>query len=60
MVAKDPKAPRYSIPYFVPPNSEGVIEPQPSRVAKDGVRKYEPVKFKDYSLQAFATINVYS
>ncbi|KAL8863817.1 MAG: hypothetical protein Q9174_007538 [Haloplaca sp. 1 TL-2023] len=59
VVTKSPNAPRYSIPYFVPPSSDGLIEPQPSRVAKDGEQKYEPVTFKEYSEQAFKAINNY-
>ncbi|KAF2868456.1 putative leucoanthocyanidin dioxygenase [Massariosphaeria phaeospora] len=60
VVVKNPGNARYSIPYFVPPSSDGVIEPQPSRVAKDGKRLYELVTFKEYSEQMFRTINMYS
>ncbi|KAF2785925.1 putative leucoanthocyanidin dioxygenase [Melanomma pulvis-pyrius CBS 109.77] len=59
VVVKDSGAARYSIPYFVPPDSHGIIEPQPSRVAKDGKQMYEPVTFAEYSEQMFRTINVY-
>ncbi|KAF2704180.1 putative leucoanthocyanidin dioxygenase [Pleomassaria siparia CBS 279.74] len=59
VVVKDAGAARYSIPYFVPPDSHGLIEPQPSRVAKDGRRNYEPVTFEEYSEQMFRTIGVF-
>ncbi|KAF2731974.1 putative leucoanthocyanidin dioxygenase [Polyplosphaeria fusca] len=59
VVIKSPNAPRYSIPYFVPPRSDGMIEPQPSRVLRDGRQKYEPVTFKEYSEQSFKAINSY-
>ncbi|KAL1599844.1 hypothetical protein SLS60_007649 [Paraconiothyrium brasiliense] len=36
---------RYSIPYAVVPDREGVTEPLPSRVRKDGKRMYEDVKY---------------
>jgi hypothetical protein len=43
----------------VPPDSHGIIEPQPSRVEKDGKQMYEPVTFEEYSEQMFRTTNVY-
>ena len=59
MVIKDPEAPRYSIPYFVPPLADGVVEPQPSRISKDGKKVYDPVTFNEYSERMFQTVNVY-
>jgi hypothetical protein len=44
----------------VPPTSDGIIEPQASRVARDGERKYEPITFREFSEQMFKTIGVYS
>jgi isopenicillin N synthase-like dioxygenase len=60
VVIKNPNAPRYSIPFFVPPSSDGVVRPQPSRVERDGEQKYEAVTFKEYSRKAFEAMNVYS
>ena len=59
VIVKDPQAARYSIPYFVPPDSHRVIEPQASRVAKDGKQMYDPVTFAQYSEQMFRTIGVF-
>ncbi|KAF2640373.1 putative leucoanthocyanidin dioxygenase [Massarina eburnea CBS 473.64] len=52
-------AARYSIPYFVAPEPDGIIQPQPSRVAADGEQHYDPVTFIDYSMKMLETINVY-
>lgn len=59
VVVKNPEAARYSIPYFVSPSSDGIIQPQASRVAKDGKQIYEPVTFMEYSEQMFQRTNVY-
>ncbi|KAH8732164.1 putative leucoanthocyanidin dioxygenase [Phaeosphaeriaceae sp. PMI808] len=50
---------RYSIPYFVAPEPDAIIQPQPSRVAVDGKQVYEPLTFTEYSTKMFETINVY-
>ncbi|PVI08348.1 putative leucoanthocyanidin dioxygenase [Periconia macrospinosa] len=60
VIIKNPHASRYSIPFFVPPNSDGIIRPQPSRVEKDGEEKYEVVTFREYSRKAFESMNVYN
>src|SRR5690242_981542 len=46
VIAKNPAAPRYSLPFFIGAVADAIIEPAPSRVAKDGKRMYEPVTFK--------------
>ncbi|KAF4635091.1 hypothetical protein G7Y89_g3018 [Cudoniella acicularis] len=50
---------RYSIPYFVAPLPDEVIEPQPSLVAALGKQVYEPVTFNSYSEQMFKATNVF-
>ncbi|KAF2649778.1 putative leucoanthocyanidin dioxygenase [Lophiostoma macrostomum CBS 122681] len=55
VIIKNSTASRYSIPYFVPPSGDGLIEPQPSRVEKDGKRVYEPVTFNEYATRMFET-----
>jgi isopenicillin N synthase-like dioxygenase len=60
VVAKDSNASRYSIPYFVAPTPDGVIVPQPSRIARDGEKRYEAITFRKFSEQMFKTIGVYS
>lgn len=40
---------RYSIPYFLVPTADGVIEPQSSLVANHGKQVYKPVTFTSYS-----------
>jgi isopenicillin N synthase-like dioxygenase len=55
VVVRNATVPRYSIPYFMPPTGDGLIEPQPSRVEKDGKRVYEPVTFNEYSERMFET-----
>ncbi|OCL06357.1 putative leucoanthocyanidin dioxygenase [Glonium stellatum] len=52
-------AARYSIPYFVVPLADGVIEPQPSLVAAHGKQVYEPVTFNTYSDLMFQAVNVH-
>jgi isopenicillin N synthase-like dioxygenase len=44
---------RYSIPYFVVPKPDGVIEPQASLVNLHGEKVYERVTFNSYSEQMF-------
>ena len=39
---------RYSIPYFVAPDHECLVEPLPSCVTTDRPSKYEPVRWCDY------------
>ncbi|KAF2686896.1 putative leucoanthocyanidin dioxygenase [Lentithecium fluviatile CBS 122367] len=52
-------AARYSIPYFVVPEPDGIVQPQPSRVAIDGKQLYEPVTFGGYSTKMLETILVH-
>ena len=39
---------RYSIPYFVAPDNDTIVECLPSCVTADRLAMYEPVKFADY------------
>ena len=39
---------RYSIPYFIAPDSDAMIQCLPSRVDKDHPKAYEDVKYSDY------------
>ena len=39
---------RYSIPYFVAPDHESVVECLPSCVTADRPSKYKPVRWCDY------------
>jgi isopenicillin N synthase-like dioxygenase len=55
----DKVGPRYSIPYFVVPEPDAIVKPQPSRIAVDGEKMYEPVTFMEYSTKMFETVNVY-
>lgn len=50
---------RYSIPYFVGPAPDGIIEPQPSLVAAVGKKHHEPIKYQKFSEQIFDTTNIY-
>ncbi|KAJ4354347.1 uncharacterized protein N0V89_006082 [Didymosphaeria variabile] len=47
---------RYSIPYFVVPDREGVIEPLPSRVKEDGKSVYESVKYGEYMMSMWEKV----
>ena len=47
---------RYSIPYFVIPDAEGIVYPQPSRVIADQVANYEPILYKSFAEELFAAI----
>jgi len=47
---------RYSIPYFVAPVTEAIVEPMPSLVAASGKAVYEPVTFASYSESMFDAI----
>ena len=40
---------RYSIPFFVAPDIQGLIEPQPTLVAARGSSEFAPIIFKDYA-----------
>ncbi|KAF2198624.1 putative leucoanthocyanidin dioxygenase, partial [Delitschia confertaspora ATCC 74209] len=44
---------RYSIPYFVSPIGEGIIEPQKSLIERNGKQVYESVTFNTYSEAMF-------
>jgi isopenicillin N synthase-like dioxygenase len=46
-----PTPARYSIPFFVGPLPEGLIEPQPSLVVAHGKQVYEPVTFNSYAAE---------
>lgn len=39
---------RYSIPYFVAPDNDTIVQCLPSCVTADRSTNYEPVKFGDY------------
>ncbi|KUL90404.1 hypothetical protein ZTR_01981 [Talaromyces verruculosus] len=49
---------RYSIPYFLVPTADGVIEPQPSLVASHGKQVYKPVTFTSYSEEMFQVTQI--
>ncbi|KAH8701528.1 putative leucoanthocyanidin dioxygenase [Talaromyces proteolyticus] len=49
---------RYSIPYFLVPQPDGVIEPQPSLVVAHGKQVYKPVTFNSYSEEMFRATQV--
>jgi isopenicillin N synthase-like dioxygenase len=49
---------RYSIPYFLVPTADGVIEPQPSLVAAHGKQVYKPVTFTSYSEEMFQATQI--
>ncbi|PQE29143.1 thymine dioxygenase protein [Rutstroemia sp. NJR-2017a BBW] len=55
----EPTPARYSIPYFVVPLPDGVIEPQPSLVTAHGKQVYEPVTFNSYSEQMFKITQIH-
>ncbi|KAM5346359.1 hypothetical protein ACJ41O_009364 [Fusarium nematophilum] len=59
VVSRNHSTARYSIPYFVSPTRDGVIEPQASLVESMGCKKFEPVTAVEYSTEMFKTINVY-
>jgi isopenicillin N synthase-like dioxygenase len=50
---------RYSIPYFVCPAPDGVIEPQGSLVARVGKQEYEGITFREFAEGMFDLTNVY-
>ncbi|KAF7865245.1 hypothetical protein EAF04_006222 [Stromatinia cepivora] len=57
-VSGEPTPARYSIPYFVVPLPDGVIEPQVSLVSAHGKQVYEPVMYRSYSEQMFTVTQV--
>ncbi|KAJ3543706.1 hypothetical protein NM208_g3441 [Fusarium decemcellulare] len=59
VVVRNPGQARYSIPYFMSPIGEGIIEPQPSLVEKVESRLFDPVSMMEYSKTMFERINVY-
>ena len=54
-----PTPARYSIPYFVCPTLNGIIEPQPSLVTAVGKKHYEPISFQKFAEQMFDITNIY-
>ena len=49
---------RYSIPYFVSPDADAVITPQPSCVAADQKRLYESITYRKFRDEMFKTTQV--
>lgn len=49
---------RYSIPYFVQPVPDGVVEAPPSLVAAMGKQVYEPITFRAYAEEMLRAIRV--
>ena len=49
---------RYSVPFFVVPDADGIVAPQRSRVIADQRALYEPVAFKDYSGHMFRATQI--
>ncbi|EEA26496.1 hypothetical protein EYB25_003733 [Talaromyces marneffei] len=49
---------RYSIPYFLVPTLDGIIEPQASLVAAHGKQVYKPVTFTSYSEEMFRVTQI--
>ena len=43
--------PRYSIPFFVVPEPDGVIDPLASLIKAQGNRLYKPVTYNTYHLE---------
>jgi isopenicillin N synthase-like dioxygenase len=48
---------RYSLPHFISPAMDGVIEPQPSCVARDGKQVYESVTFSSEAQRILSAVN---
>ncbi|PVH90423.1 putative leucoanthocyanidin dioxygenase, partial [Periconia macrospinosa] len=55
----EPTPARYSIPYFVCPAPDGIIEPQASLVAAVGKSHYEPITYQKFAEKMFDTTNIY-
>jgi isopenicillin N synthase-like dioxygenase len=47
---------RFSIPFFLNPDAETVIEPLPELVAADGVKRYEPVQVGQHLKRFYAKL----
>jgi isopenicillin N synthase-like dioxygenase len=53
------RRPRYSIPFFLHPNPDVVLDPLPSCVTADNPRRYgSPVTAHDYLLQRLREIRL--